>query len=495
MFTKNFFLLLLAGILVATSMLIAANKVLAASVVPLITHDLTVGSAGDEVKALQQYLNYSGYTVATSGPGSAGSETSSFGGLTKAALMKFQTAKVVSATGVLDNTTRALLDRLAGRPSGSSVTTSTTTPTTTSSTSSTDATTASLSAEIATLKAQISSLQTQITSPSSQIATLTTKVNGSGSSNSSTVASSVLSISAIKVSNGGEDGYVDKDDYITITFNTAIDPGSIDSDLDEGGSVIGVSYSETGGVSISSAGKVTVKNIATFDLGSVSDSGNFTVKLALNSTGKILTITLTSGSEIEIITEDFGDATQIGGTVENEDGDEMGSDTSIDDPSGTFGGENGGNGGGDGPSITDITVYNGGDDDYIDAGDSIKIVFDKAIDPESVNSKLKDGGYITGVKYSENGGISISSTGKITIKGIATFDVGSVAEPGSFSVKLSLNSSGKELTIALTTGDEISITSEDFSDATQVGGTVEDEDGNEMSSDSRIDDPTGTFSD
>src|SRR3989338_6061219 len=34
------------------------------------TRDLTVGSKGDEVKCLQQYLNKSGYPVASSGVGS-----------------------------------------------------------------------------------------------------------------------------------------------------------------------------------------------------------------------------------------------------------------------------------------------------------------------------------------------------------------------------------------------------------------------------------------
>lgn len=72
--------------------------------------NLTVGSLGSEVKALQEYLNANGYTVATSGPGSPGNETTRFGAATKAALIKFQKAKgITPAAGYFGPKTRAAI--------------------------------------------------------------------------------------------------------------------------------------------------------------------------------------------------------------------------------------------------------------------------------------------------------------------------------------------------------------------------------------------------
>lgn len=70
-----------------------ANAVANANVKASFKRNLTVGVSGDDVKALQVWLNANGYVVAVSGPGSTGNETTTFGGLTKKALAKFQ-AKV-----------------------------------------------------------------------------------------------------------------------------------------------------------------------------------------------------------------------------------------------------------------------------------------------------------------------------------------------------------------------------------------------------------------
>jgi len=45
----------------------------------------------------------------------------------------------------------------------------------------------------------------------------------------------------------------------------------------------------------------------------------------------------------------------------------------------------------------------------------------------------------------------------------------------------------------LTTGDDIDVDDQDLDEAEQIGGTVEDEDGDKMEDDPRIDDPEGSF--
>lgn len=75
------------------------------------TRDLKVGSSGEDVKRLQEWLNSHGFPVATSGPGSAGNETTMFGSATRAAVAKFQASKgIVPAAGVFGPKTRAVVN-------------------------------------------------------------------------------------------------------------------------------------------------------------------------------------------------------------------------------------------------------------------------------------------------------------------------------------------------------------------------------------------------
>ncbi len=78
--------------------------------------NLTVGSTGTDVMNLQKVLNGSSDTrVASSGVGSPGSESSYFGGLTKAAVMKFQTKYGISpVAGYVGPITRAKLNTMSG---------------------------------------------------------------------------------------------------------------------------------------------------------------------------------------------------------------------------------------------------------------------------------------------------------------------------------------------------------------------------------------------
>ena len=93
------------------------------------TRSLKVGSTGSDVKDLQKFLNSKGYTVAATGPGSAGNETTSFGPGTRAALAKYQAANGISpAVGYFGPTTMKAVNAAAG---GTTTTTTTTGGTTT----------------------------------------------------------------------------------------------------------------------------------------------------------------------------------------------------------------------------------------------------------------------------------------------------------------------------------------------------------------------------
>lgn len=80
---------------------------------PTFARNLEVGVTGADVRALQIFLNTHRFPLAESGPGSPGSETDMFGGLTRAALSRFQSANNISpAAGYFGPITRALIGQM-----------------------------------------------------------------------------------------------------------------------------------------------------------------------------------------------------------------------------------------------------------------------------------------------------------------------------------------------------------------------------------------------
>ncbi len=94
------------------------------SIRPIFTRTLSLGMEGQDVMELQKLLNRLGFSVAISGPGSAGAETTFFGRLTTMALTRLQEAYAQEiltpvglsvGTGIFGPATKAWVDgRLAG---------------------------------------------------------------------------------------------------------------------------------------------------------------------------------------------------------------------------------------------------------------------------------------------------------------------------------------------------------------------------------------------
>ena len=81
------------------------------------TRNLTIGSVGEDVRALQAFLNAQNFRVAETGAGSPGQETTRFGPRTRDALARFQTARGISpAAGFFGPRTRAVIGAAAVTP-------------------------------------------------------------------------------------------------------------------------------------------------------------------------------------------------------------------------------------------------------------------------------------------------------------------------------------------------------------------------------------------
>ena len=72
------------------------------------TRNLGAGDIGDDVRRLQVFLNQNGFTIADTGPGSPGSETTYYGSLTTQAVARYQQANGIQpAVGSFGPITRA----------------------------------------------------------------------------------------------------------------------------------------------------------------------------------------------------------------------------------------------------------------------------------------------------------------------------------------------------------------------------------------------------
>lgn len=79
------------------------------------TRNLTVGSKGEDVKYLQQFLNSQGFKVSTSGPGSSNNETILFGNATRKALSKWQIANnIFPSVGYFGPKSRSTIATIVG---------------------------------------------------------------------------------------------------------------------------------------------------------------------------------------------------------------------------------------------------------------------------------------------------------------------------------------------------------------------------------------------
>lgn len=146
-----------------------------ASTTPALTLNLSLGDIDPQVLVLQQLLNQDGFTLATSGPGSPGNETTKFGALTYAALKKFQCAENIACGGDEATTGYGYLNA----PTRAALLAATAVAAATSTTSTTVAVAPSSSVTVAVASSSLPSVTTAIASADSaaEVASLQSRIS------------------------------------------------------------------------------------------------------------------------------------------------------------------------------------------------------------------------------------------------------------------------------------------------------------------------------
>jgi hypothetical protein len=117
-FIENILVLLVAvGIAFSSAAFSAPPLAAADSSSLLIPSNHRLWDNAPDIRSLQQFLNTHGFLVASSGPGSPGAETTLFGLRTYRALVRFQVAEGLPATGFLGPLTRAEIGALSAASS------------------------------------------------------------------------------------------------------------------------------------------------------------------------------------------------------------------------------------------------------------------------------------------------------------------------------------------------------------------------------------------
>ena len=104
-------LLISLGIIPEDKAEMARKAAFAPSTARTFTRDLRANDRGEDVRALQKFLNEKGFNVARSGPGSPGNETDKFGAGTYAALKRYQAFVGLPATGYFGPLTRGMIGK------------------------------------------------------------------------------------------------------------------------------------------------------------------------------------------------------------------------------------------------------------------------------------------------------------------------------------------------------------------------------------------------